>query len=524
MRWKDRPVFIVFDSDASVKPDVTAAIYRIGRKLTDLGAIVRTCSIPAVDGLDKTGLDDLLVQGGRAAMDEVIAEATPFEHGLALTRMNDDAIFIREPVAILDRRNGKLLNERQFRLVYANRCHLVPAGEKMREVSTAAEWLKWPMRAEVAGLTYAPALPGERRDIVDGRWNLWPGWGVEPAPGDVGPWHGLLNHVFQGAEAQAREWFERWLAYPLQYPGTKLFTAAIIWGPQGVGKGLIGETVRMIYGEAAALLEETHLHDKNNASWATKLFAQGDEITGSESRKEADRLKAMVTSPTTWIEEKYVAKFQLPSQLNYYFTSNHHDAFFMEDDDRRNFVHEVTSGKLIEAAHGKRFIEGFIRWRAGAGRAALFDYLLNLDLDHFDPSVPAPMTKAKGEMIRAGKGPVYRWTHDLVTDPVATLREVAGVGGIIGRTVEAGLDLLDFGQLKAALQSADVVASGKLNDTLIGKALREAGVIRLDVTKVDGRPVKLFAIRNQKRWRAADHGERAAHFKDHAVKALPPRY
>ncbi len=68
-----RTVFLAFDSDVMARPQVRAALQRLGRFLEARGAAVRVCRLqPAGDG-GKTGLDDFLAAGGN--LDELLATA-----------------------------------------------------------------------------------------------------------------------------------------------------------------------------------------------------------------------------------------------------------------------------------------------------------------------------------------------------------------------------------------------------------------------------------------------------------------
>jgi hypothetical protein len=58
-----RQVGIVFDSDVMLKPQVHAALVRLGRFLADRGALVFYIYLPAGEGLAKVGIDDWLAAG-----------------------------------------------------------------------------------------------------------------------------------------------------------------------------------------------------------------------------------------------------------------------------------------------------------------------------------------------------------------------------------------------------------------------------------------------------------------------------
>lgn len=62
--WDARPTFVLFDSDAATNSKVEAARRGLVAELQQRGTIVTAPDIPALDGFDKTGFDDLLAQWG----------------------------------------------------------------------------------------------------------------------------------------------------------------------------------------------------------------------------------------------------------------------------------------------------------------------------------------------------------------------------------------------------------------------------------------------------------------------------
>ena len=95
--------------------------------------------------------------------------------------------------------------------------------------------------------------------------------------------------------------------------------------------------------------------------------------------------------------------------MNYYFTSNEVDSFYLEDSDRRFFVVEAK-----EDPKPASFYQACKKWKDSVeGPPALFDYLLNVDTTGFSPYVPAPVTAAKKEMIETGRSDAEAWIHRL---------------------------------------------------------------------------------------------------------------
>jgi hypothetical protein len=246
-----------------------------------------------------------------------------------------------------------------------------------------------------------------------------------------------MGFIFK-ADHAAREWFERWAAYPFQILGAKMNSAVVLWGAaQGTGKTLVGYTLGKLYGKHNFIeIKSKDLRGGFN-SWAeNKQFVVGDEITGGEARIDADYLKGLITQESMLINTKYIPSFTIPDCINYLFTSNQPDALFLEDFDRRFFVHEVMGSPA-----DRSFYETYDKWfRSEEGQAALLYYLLELDLGDFNPRAEAPHTNAKAAMIRDSKSDLGNWVGMLKEDPERAL-------GPLGPEVAKGCELFTATQL-----------------------------------------------------------------------------
>jgi hypothetical protein len=72
--WTDREVCVLFDSDTATNPKVLAAGRGLVAELQRRGAHVTAPDLPALDGLGKTGVDDLLAHWGPARVVEWLNE------------------------------------------------------------------------------------------------------------------------------------------------------------------------------------------------------------------------------------------------------------------------------------------------------------------------------------------------------------------------------------------------------------------------------------------------------------------
>jgi hypothetical protein len=421
--WTGRRVYVVFDSDAASNPDIVAAENVLCDQLVALSAEPFKVRLPNILDLKKTGLDDYLVHHSNKQFDEFLTlNAEPYTGQQELHKLNEEVTYVKVPGIVLKYENKQRMTCDAFtRHAYAHRkMTKIKAKGAHQEVSAAKEWIEWPRRNEVKSITY---IPGNSELIVDSRINTWPGWGTEPKKGGVGPWKVLLDNFFK-EDKEFRTWFEQWFAYPLQHPGTKLMTAVVVWSRvQGNGKSTVGETMRRIYGNNYAHIDNSQLESSFN-EWAdSRQFIMGDEITGNDRRAYADRLKNLVTQSEVFVNKKHLPTYTIPDCINYYFTSNHPDVIQLEDCDRRFFIHQVPPHELTV-----QFFEDYYDWldkREGAQH--LFYHLLTLNLDGFNPVAPAPMTASKQQMQMLTRSDLGSWVATLRDNPDTVLCTGASV-------------------------------------------------------------------------------------------------
>ena len=410
----------MYDSDAASNHHVIAAENEFARQLIKREAIVHIVRFPQLELGSKIGLDDYLVHEGKESFMKLVQEEAPeWETSRELRAMNEDVAFIRRSAEVMTLADGGLYPTKKFFDLYADRNFTVkttitmPNGgvtEKLVEKNVAKEWFKSPIRAKVQRMVYEPGK--EKLIYTQGEefpdYNVWPRWGVEPKKGDVRPFLDLVDFLLDECTKDERAWFLRWLAYPIQHPGTKLFSTVLVHGRnQGTGKSLLGEIMGLIYGENYKLVNDSELLATFN-EWARhRQFIMGDEI-GAKVRKAADLIKGYITQSSVSINMKFISQYSVRDCMNYYFTSNHPNATYLEEDDRRHFVAEV---------HGKPLEDSFYKtvraFKFGDGPARVMDYLMSLDLADFNPSARPPLTSAKERMIVGGRSDAADWAIKL---------------------------------------------------------------------------------------------------------------
>lgn len=371
----------------------------------------------------------------------------------------------------------------KLRQQYANTKIKMNVGDSIKWVTYADVWHRSAKRRQHLNVDFMPGKP----KIFEEKINQWEGWGAEARPGDITPWNEMLDHVFAG-DAAMRRWFEQWLAYPLQHPGTKLTTAVVLWSiKQGVGKSMIGETMCRIYGEHGKIITAVELHSGFNNWMRAAQFILGEENSSSDRRADSNKLKVLITSDRVYLNEKYQPAIDTKNCANFMFTSNHADAFYLEDADRRYFVWEIKAERKPDA-----FYANFVDWRDNRGGAeALMDYLLKLELSDFNAKGNAPVTEAKEEMIRQGKSDLERWLTDVVEDEVS-------VRSVFGKEVAHINEVAEVYNREQRCRS---------NSTAVSRALcRIAPHAKRRVMTRRGRQ-SLVSLINHEHWEKADNSE-----------------
>lgn len=418
--WATREVTIIFDSDVSKNPMVSVAAGKLAHELVNRGAIVRLANVPETEDGEKQGLDDLIyTTGDEDALVSIIAEAEDVGPSATLHQLNALVAYIHATDEVVELTTGKVMTPAVFTnsafSTYKYNEQSVKADGTPRLIPkpAARAWLDWPMRGTVSALDYAPECPTV---IIPDTlaYNTWfpQGWGCEPsAAGNIKMWDELFDQVFGDLDPEHQLWARRWFAYPIQHPGQKLRTAMLIWGlGHGTGKSRLGETMEYIYGpKNFSTINNKHLESQFTSMLGNKQFIMSNELSLDNKRELSNYLKDLITQPTVTINEKHRKEYKATDHANYYFTSNKSDALYLEPDDRRFFICQVTRPRP-----DPKFFTDYTHWLENGGAARLHYYFKHeLDLGDFNPYGEAPLTSDKAEMIGEGFSELDSWCIDL---------------------------------------------------------------------------------------------------------------
>jgi putative DNA primase/helicase len=435
----------------------------------------------------------------------------------ALNALNEQFAVIRgEPQGIWDLGANKPISPAHFRLLLKNRKGQYTVetkdGEKLESKPLSFLWESWSDRREHQIVDILPEQPTTPHTL-----NLWKDWGGKIIPDfDASLWSLHLDMIFglrdwKGKPTpeyytekgrtlrQDRDWFERWIAYPIQHPGAKLRAMALIWSTvQGIGKTAIADLLHGIYGEHFLEVESRFFESGFNGPLVGKLLVSAEEISCDGKFAFMDRLKSLVTSPRIGINVKHGAQYEAINRFNILATSNHPNALHLDGNDRRVFVHEVTAPKPPDEYFKRLYGWGLSQ----AGKDSLFTHLKSLDLGDFDPYASAPITESKLRMVDASKSDLDRWIADL---------EYAE---------DFVCDLVEPNAL--LVKAREACPTIRLQTSVLCAALHKQGyeVRRMSKTY---KQAYLVAIRNRAEWRKLDNATWGKHWNLQSSEA-PPEY
>ena len=274
---------------------------------------------------------------------------------------------------------AEFLKFSDFRNLLMHRKIKISSGDGTQLVSVGHWWLHQPDREQYDGLVFRP---GDTRRVIDNKFNLWRGWGVEPKAGD---WSLMKAHIREMMASSDQEHFEyilNWLAWCVQNPDQRAEVALVFRGKKGVGKGTLGVAMTRMFGQHGYHISSAgQLVGKHNAHLRDCCFLFADEALWPGDRGAEGNFKRMITEPTLDIEAKYFNSVQVPNMLHILIASNEDWVIPASDGERRYVMFDVSEQHKQDLA----WFGPIYRQLDEGGLAAMLYDLLHHDLGEWHP-------------------------------------------------------------------------------------------------------------------------------------------
>lgn len=265
-----------------------------------------------------------------------------------------------------------------FRNRYMNRrvsCGTDAKGRPI-EAPLGKWWLDQPARRQYRSIAFSPGRE------LEGAYNLWRGFAVEPRPGDKH--RRFMDHVRDdlcGGDVIVYEYLVSWMARAVQAPASPGEVAVVLRGRKGTGKSTFSKTFGALFGRHFwAVSDARHIVGNFNAHLRDCVVLFGDEAFWAGDKKHESVLKALITEETIVVERKGVDAEAAPNYVHLIMASNAQWVVPASYDERRFLVLDVSATHMQDLPYWTQLNADL----AAGGFGNLLHELQARDLSGFD--------------------------------------------------------------------------------------------------------------------------------------------
>jgi putative DNA primase/helicase len=405
-------------SAAPSSPAASSAIGRAGGEVLDIAAVMRRFAL--VEGTTNVWDMDKAKPMKRGGFEALLGKPL----AKAWLERADKKLIAPEQAQELDqarrlsaKKGGALKLDPIERYVYIDGTKDVWDREKKRRIAEGAvkmalgEEYKWWLNSQdrrvvdVDHIVFDPTMTKDPSIYI----NTFDGLPLEPVRDDAAcenlRWliSFLCNH-----DEKALDWLVKWLAFPLQHMGAKMDTAVLMHSiMEGSGKSLLfADVFGQLYGQYAATVGQTQLEGSFNAWQSRKLWAVFEEVVSRDQRyNQVGKIKHMITGKTVRMESKFINGWEEANHMNAVFLSNEIMPWPISEDDRRMLVMWPMETLPVERQ------KAISRELANGGVAALYGWLLAVDLGEFNQRTRPPKTEARQRLVALSRTAWQTFLH-----------------------------------------------------------------------------------------------------------------
>ena len=325
-------------------------------------------------------------------------------NGKLLNRINEDYFFLTSQARICSTKRPTELvfhSSADFQTIFSNQ--YAESGQdqngnpKMKKAG--AWWIENPRRREYEDIEFNPA--GTTEDI----YNLWTGFAIKPVKGNCDLYLKHIKEIVCGGEESYYDYLIKWMARAVQKPELTGGVAIVIRGAQGTGKSYFVKQFGALFGRHyGAFAQSSHVTDKFNAHLELLCLMFCEEAFFAGDKRHESVLKALVTEETMQVERKFGTARTVPNRLSIVMASNEEWVVPAGQNERRYFVLEASNEKMQDLDYFTAMDDQM----EDGGREALFEHLLNVDLEGFNVW-SKPRTKGLLTQQELSLPPIEAW-------------------------------------------------------------------------------------------------------------------
>ena len=309
---------------------------------------------------------------------------------------------------------------------FVSRSQLIERYEDMilpNKDSFIQKWLKDINKRRFTSLNFLPG--GSAPDI----YNTWTGYRVSTLKRDtmkvvdITMFHQIIDML----TGNNSSYFLKWLALLFQKPGEKPRTAVVFRSGQGCGKNSIFALINKMMGNKLCnVLEdaEQDLFGRFTDALENRKLVVIDE---AEAKKFSRALKGIITNTETRCEKKGQQAYKISNFAGIVFLTNKPVPVDIEADDRRYVVYQADNTFQNKAEFWNKFWTDFVD--RDDVHLAVYDYLMNIDIDGVDWIADRPMTDAYNEIRESNLCVETKFLSHLIVEafPPSKNNKISGV-------------------------------------------------------------------------------------------------
>lgn len=410
IRWKNRPVYICYDSDAANNEKIQLAEGRLATELSmKRRAEIFLPRLPDKSAGDKMGIDDFLVQEGTDALFDLL-ESSPQIRKIdaEVLRLNQEVIWIENEGMLIDLNSDQWIKKADFQngSRFSSRKIEVMAmrGAGTKTVSISKEWLTHPLARRYDDTVFRPGSTDKAVPMPTGGIGYNRFRGLEGEEGDVAPFFELYDWLMSRTDEFDPDLLWKIIAYKIQNLEARINLGIMLLGKQGSGKTLFCDIVAGMVEPYNKVLASNEMGSDFNGWIETALIVVMNETNSAKLKFSMDKLKTYITDPIQTMNEKYRIVRQVESHALFLFNSNERSAGAFSNDDRRM----VIIGCPDIHPNKDKFYEPIVKWMRDGGSQKLLHWMQNYDLDGWEPPHRAPETREKRMAYFASLTPVQK--------------------------------------------------------------------------------------------------------------------
>lgn len=271
-----------------------------------------------------------------------------------------------------------------------------------KQVSLGTWWVGHPQRRSYKGVVFSPLRE------VEGMYNLWRGFAVEPRPSDWGMMRDHIKNVICSKNDEHFEYTMNWMARCVQYPHLQGEVAVIIRGDKGTGKGTFVNGFGKLFGtHYLQITNNSHLVGKFNAHMEGVCLMFSDEGFWAGDKQGESVLKGIITEDQMMVERKGVDSQAKNNHISLIVASNSEWVVPATEGERRYFVLDTSKEHMQDMKYFERLKKQMSK---GGNEGMLYD-LLKRDISKFNIRV-FPQTEALNEQKILSMDHNHKWWFD----------------------------------------------------------------------------------------------------------------